>query len=205
MTKVTSLLQALSLNCETSKQQSSCFDFQQTNGDNNMNTNKIKKIIIATLISVGTLGGLTSYAMAFGHESHDKQGISKEGNIRADFMVYRLSSKLDLSDIQKAHLDTLKSTIIDLVKTRKEQKPREKVRELLAEPVLDQQKALELLGDHQAKVLASAPSVIAAVATFTDSLTEEQRATLLELIQKFGRHPGRPFGRGFSGGFGNNQ
>ena len=160
--------------------------------------NKAKKIIIASLISLGTLGGLTSNAMAFG-------GHGKDGTMRADFIVYRISSKLDLNDDQKTKLESLKTTITDLIQARKESNSRDKAKELLSASVLDQEKALALLGERQTKTLETAPSVIAVLATFTDSLTEEQRTKLLEAMEKFGKHQGRPFGRGFNRGFGSNQ
>ncbi len=173
---------------------------------NNSTINKTKKIIIASLIGMGTLGGLTSYATAFGGFGHHNKAAGSEGrSMPADFMVYRISSKLDLNDDQKSHLEGLKTTVMDLIKTRKEQSNRDKAKELLSAPVLDQDKALALLEERQTKMLTTAPSIIAAIAKFTDSLTEEQRTTLLELMDKFGKHQGRPFGRGFSGGFGSNQ
>jgi len=160
--------------------------------------NKAKKIIIASLISLGTLGGLASYAMAFG-------GHGKDGGMRADFIVYRISSKLDLNDDQKSKLESLKTTLTDLIQARKENNSRDKAKELLSKPVLDQEKALALMEDRQTQILEIAPSVIAVLATFTDSLTAEQRTTLLEVLAKFGKHQGRPFGKGFNRDFGNNQ
>ena len=163
--------------------------------------NKAQKIIIASLISLGTLGGLTSYAMAFG-------GHGKDRTMRADFIVYRISSKLDLNDDQKTKLESLKTTITDLIQARKESNSRDKAKELLSASVLDQEKALALFEERQTKILETVPSVITVLATFTDSLTEEQRATLLEIMDKFGNHQGRHghhLGRGFTRGFGNNQ
>jgi len=64
---------------------------------------RTKKIVLGTLISIVTLGGLISYA-APGHHCGKFGGMNGD---KAEFIVSRISSKLDLNDEQKLNLVSL--------------------------------------------------------------------------------------------------
>lgn len=156
---------------------------------------KVKKIVIGTLISIVTLGGLIACASP-GH--HGKFGGMNAD--KAEFIVSRISSKLDLNEVQKQNLESLKDTILEQKKLAKgdNNDPRETVKALLSQPVLDEAKVQSLVEERTTRVHLAAPKVISALANFTNSLNDEQRAEIIKMVDKFGKHRG-PFGRGFGG------
>lgn len=145
--------------------------------------NKVKKIIIGTVVSLGIVGGLATYATAF-----------HGGGIHNCHKSAYLANYLNLNDEQKQNLENLKTTIAEEKKAHHENHPREQIMELLSEPKLDQEKALAILNERFTAIQTSAPKVIAAMATFTDSLADDQRAKLKGMIERFGKHRGLPFG-----------
>lgn len=153
---------------------------------------KTKKIIIGTIISIGALGGLMAYA-APGSLCEGSGGMfaGKHNGMRGDFIAKRLN----LDDIQKQNLEYLKNTMMEQMQPHKDNHPREKIMELLSEPTLDQAKALSMLEQRGAAMKESAPTVIAAIATFTDSLSDEQRTEIRSMMDQFKQHRGGPFGR----------
>ena len=160
---------------------------------------KSKKIILASVLSVLTLGGFAAYAGAgehcgFGSHGFGMQGFNPEK--RADFMLQRMTNKLDLNTAQVANLKAVQQLFAEHFKEKKAQKGGELLA-LLDAPSLDQAQALHILESRGAERKAKAPEVIAAIATFTDSLSNEQRVKLKEILQQFPRRAG--FGKPFAG------
>ncbi|MBV1952077.1 MAG: Spy/CpxP family protein refolding chaperone [Cycloclasticus sp.] len=145
---------------------------------------KFKKIIIGGLVGLITFGGLVA-CKGPGHHG----GFAKGG----EFMAKRL----DLNEEQKSKMTRLFETIKTEVETHKANQPKQQIIALLAEPELNQGKALAMLEQRTDKIKESAPTVIAAIANFTNSLDDKQRTQLQEMLKKSkpsGRHfGGRPF------------
>lgn len=153
---------------------------------------KTKKFIIGTLISVVTLGGLVTYASA-GKHCGERGGMHGK---KAEFMIKRISSKLDLNDAQKQKLEAVKTTMMEQMKSHQENHPKQKIKELLSAPKLDQEKAVSMVNERSEKMKQAAPKMIATIAEFTDSLNAEQRAEMQKMMEKFGKHRGKHFGKG---------
>ncbi len=152
---------------------------------------KTKKIVIGALISVVTLGGLISYASP-GEQCGGRFGGMNEQ--RAEFIVNRISSKLDLNDVQKQNLIALKNTLKEQRETHKQANPREALMELLSSPVLDETKALALMEERTTQMHLVEPTVISAIANFTNSLSNGQREEIKQFANKMGKHRRGPFG-----------
>lgn len=138
----------------------------------------MKTFIIVSLVLVGLLaiGGI-----AFAKKS----GLcSPEG--RADWMVGRISEKLDLNGSQRDRLEQLRDRLLSMRErfTEARAQGREAVSELLAAPTLDQGRALELIEQKTSFVSANSTELISAFAGFSDSLNDEQRETLLEWLEQ---------------------
>ncbi len=145
---------------------------------------RTKKIIIGALLSVVTLGGLVSYAGSGGH--HGKfGGMSAE---KAERMVSRVSSKLDLNEEQKLNLVNLKDTILEQKQKHKGESPKDILKTLLAEPVLDESALLNIAEERTTAMNQAIPQVVTALATFTNSLSDEQRAKIVKFVDKFSKH-----------------
>jgi Spy/CpxP family protein refolding chaperone len=103
-----------------------------------------------------------------------------------EWMIERMTDRLELNEAQVANLNTVKDTIMDARKKMRENH-KDKQAELLAlleQPTLDQDKAMAMLTERGDAMKAEAPKVIAAVAGFYDSLTPEQQQTLRETIKE---------------------
>ena len=151
---------------------------------------KTKKLIIGTLISVVTLGGLVTYASPGNH-------FGKFGGMndkKAEFIINRISSKLDLNDTQKLNLVALKNTISTQKELHKPENPRAELMGLLSAPVLDEAKVLAMLDARTNKLQTAAPIIVTAIANFTNSLNDEQRAEIQEFADKFSKHRKGRFG-----------
>jgi len=155
--------------------------------------NKVKTIIIGTVVSLGIVAGLATTASAY------RYGGGMYNGGKSEF----LANYLNLNEVQKQNLENLQTTMTKERETHQENHPREKIMELLSEPKLDQEKALAILEERSTEIKKSAPKVIAAIAAFTDSLDDDQRAKLKEVMERFGKYRGMPFGGRFGGPLGN--
>jgi len=158
---------------------------------------KTKKIIVGTLISVVTLGGLITYASPA--EFCGKPGAMSDKKI--EFIINRVSSKLDLDAVQKQNLIALKDTIKTQRALHQKHNPREELAKLLSVPVLDESKVLTMLEARTAQLNQAAPAVVTAIANFTNSLNNEQRAEIVKMANNFAKHRGGRFGRHQNGSF----
>lgn len=140
----------------------------------------IKPITLATLISFSSLSQITMASSPFdGAENPDLSCIS--------LMVkeMRIVQSLNLTVIQKQSLLNIRTIIKEhRQQIYQENNMQQQIVDLLTQPVLDQEKALELVKKRTAQVDDFAPTAIAAIAKFTDSLTEEQRALLKDRINE---------------------
>ena len=138
------------------------------------------KIITATLLTIGVATGAAAY------------GKHKFGNheARAEHMVGYISDKLELDSTQTQALDVLKDQMLSTASTMKSEfSPiRDEVRSLVAAETFDQAKALELVNARAAAITAAAPEVVTAMANFLDGLDAEQKAEVLEFMDKRGKH-----------------
>lgn len=152
------------------------------------NMTKVKKMIIGTVFSVVTLGGIVAYATADGCGKFS--GMQNKGS---EFILNRVSSRLSLSTEQQQKLASLQKTMMTEMQIQREKHPRNQIIELISEPKLNQQKALAIMEERSKKMVVSAPKIITAMADFTDSLNDEQRADLKQMINRFSMHrgPGR--------------
>ncbi|MCK5809896.1 MAG: Spy/CpxP family protein refolding chaperone [Cocleimonas sp.] len=154
---------------------------------------KSKKIVLASVLSILTLGGFAAYAGGGEHCGFGKHGMQDAGK-RGEFMVKRMTHKLGLNETQVTHLKAVQQLFAHHHKEKKAKKGGELL-SLLDAPSLDQAQALHLLQSRGEERKAKAPEMIAAIAVFTDSLSTEQRATLKKKLQYFSGHGG--FGRHF--------
>lgn len=147
----------------------------------------MKRLTKISLIGAGALVALTTISGC----SHFRSPES-----RAEWMVDRVSSKLELNETQQAKLKSLSD---EMLSTRKEMKlkfgdSREQVAALFEQSVLDQGKAVSIVKSHTKMVDEKAPVMVSAFADFYDSLDVEQQAEVREFIQEHkGRHSGHRF------------
>lgn len=137
---------------------------------------KLTKIIIGSVTAVAVAIGVSGFAMA---KHHGDMG---------GYMMHKLEKKLDLNESQMMNLEAAKDFMQAQRKEHMAMDYRSQMKELLSQPALDQAKIIGMMEEKMQAMRANAPEMIAKVAAFTDSLTPEQRAELMEMMNKRGRH-----------------
>ena len=135
---------------------------------------KVTKIIIGTVASLGLLVGAGAYA-----------GKNYMKGMKGDFIIYKLEKDLDLSTEQ---VDRLKG-IQNYAKTKRaahnHKEMKAKAVEMLKSPALDQAQVMSMMDEKMQTMRDSAPEMISKIAEFTDSLSDTQRAEMIEMIEQF--------------------
>lgn len=158
---------------------------------------KTKKIVIGSLIAI-TLGVVgTLAAGGFEHRWGNKGHMAE---MMAERMMKHATEALDLTEVQQGNLKALQDTALALRADAKmgKRETRKEIMSQLSQPTLDQ---AHILGLVQARIDAAEqkiPTLIAALAVFFDSLTAEQKAIIMDKIEKrqshgnahHGGHPG---------------
>ncbi|MCK5871799.1 MAG: hypothetical protein KAG26_03150 [Methylococcales bacterium] len=170
--------------------------------------NFIKKTIITTLSASCILLGATNFISAetqYGRPdgvgrseaSERPEGTKPDGVGRPNgkscrgsvpfgnmFSKMRMMHKLDLNEIQRSNLVSVKDLMMEIKQARQDNSPRKQVLALLSQPVFDQQAALSIIETRTANIQEYAPQIITAIATFTDSLTDAQRAEMQKMSEQ---------------------
>lgn len=105
---------------------------------------------------------------------------------RAEWMLEKISEKLELSDAQKKKLIVLKNELIEtLGKVRQSRESaRENILTLLQQETMDREKALIMINERTNTIDKHAPQIVEAIGNFYDSLTPKQREELREHVAK---------------------
>jgi Spy/CpxP family protein refolding chaperone len=145
---------------------------------------KGKKILLASALSVLTFGGFAAYAGSGENCGFSKHGFAMSGmhsEKRAEMMVKRMQNRLNLTAVQVSNLEAVQQLFAKYHQD-KAADGKGALLSLLDAPSLDQAEALHLLQSRGEARKAQAPVMIAAMATFTDSLNNEQRAKLKKTL-----------------------
>ena len=123
---------------------------------------------------------------------------------RANWMVERVTDKLELTESQQGKLKVLKDQMIASRKDMKQRfgDSRGQFKELFDATTLDQNQALSLVSDHTQYVDEQAPVIVAAFGRFYDSLDQEQQAEIREFVGDHDNHDDRHRHWGDHGFFG---
>ena len=135
------------------------------------------RIITAVLLVAGSSGAVYAFS------KHSDWGMSADEKV--EFISDRVTSKLDLDDLQRQKFTELAELVAS---TLQEVKPGreegfEEIASLLQEPSFNQARALEMIQQKTQLVNEKAPLVITAMAGFLDSLSMEQKQELQEFMQ----------------------
>ena len=138
---------------------------------------KISKRTII-VITAGTL--LIGGVAACKHKMH-----SATPEERGEWVVEKVSKKLELNETQKIKLVNLKDELLAVRKTMRSDRDekRAEVLAMLQQPTLDREKANTMVQQKINVASTQAPVVIDAMADFYDSLDDAQRAELVEHIE----------------------
>jgi uncharacterized membrane protein len=141
------------------------------------------RITIAVLLVAGSSG------VVYAYNRHGDWGMTSAEKI--EFVGDRVSKELGLSDEQRQKFTSLAETFtaaMQEIRPSRDERIGE-IAQLLQEPGFDQARALELVQQRTRTIDARAPEVIASLAGFVDSLSEDQRRQLLEFVQhRHGHH-----------------
>ncbi len=138
------------------------------------------KIIIASILSLGAIGGVAATQL--------KDGCGWRGD-RAAHVLSKVSKELDLTAAQQEQLQILTDQFKEARNSFRDHRQQRhlEIVSLLDSDTLDRDKAFEMFEQSQQKLEQRAQVMIAAMADFTDALDTEQRTRLRELIEKRSR------------------
>lgn len=140
--------------------------------------------LLKILIPFALIAGIGSIALTgCGRHHHDPQD-------KADYIVHKISKKMDLNDAQKAKLDEVKQEFLKYHKKHKGEKA-DMIDRLLTEiekPEMDPSVLQAMVDEHKAKIDEMAPGIIAKLVEFHATLDNEQKHKLVEKLEKFKKH-----------------
>ena len=141
-----------------------------------------KRAIIVITSGVLLIGGVA----ACKHKMH-----SASAEERGEWVVEKVSEKLELNDNQRVKLVAVKDEFLDMRKTIRSDRTqtRAEVLDMLKQPTLDREKMNAIVSQKIATINARSPAIVDAIGNFFDSLDDSQRAELSEFIEdKMERH-----------------
>lgn len=154
----------------------------------------IRRSLIGLAAVTLTLGGLAAcgHRSGWGPGGHGPMTEAQIGQMR-ERMVDRIGSELALDATQKQHLQALADQLIAQRKAlagAAGTDPRSEWQALIAGPRLDVARAQALVSDKTEAIRLQSPAVIAAAATFYDSLQAAQQEKVRQFLQQRGRGHG---------------
>jgi len=143
---------------------------------------KSTKIIAAIILVAGTSTAV------FAFTKHDHWKMSPQE--KAGFVTERVTEKLDLDSQQQQRFAELAATVIDIIADAKVGKAENiaEIQQLLSEPSFNQARALEIVQQKTSMINDMAPTVIASLGSFLDTLNSEQKQELRSFMEHHGRH-----------------
>ena len=138
--------------------------------------------------STKILAGLVSGAVLVGGIA--ACGPNRSPEERAEYMVEKISAKLELTEPQVANLEQLKTTVLESRQRMRAEHEQlhQSIDEIISQPTLDQQRILALVNEKTAAITQEAPDIVAAMANFYDNLDAEQQADLRDKIREHREH-----------------
>jgi len=136
---------------------------------------RLIKLAVVAVVGIGTLGVMAGCAHSFMHKNPQE---------RAEWVVKNLSEDLKLNEAQVGKLNALKDELLAIRSDyqKKHSETQKTIGELLSQPTLDQTRVLALIKERTQQVNDNAPQVVAAFASFYDSLTPEQQRMLHDKV-----------------------
>lgn len=146
-----------------------------------------------TLIIVTTAATLSIGALTFGASSW-----AKDGRKSGDRLVNKATEVLSLDDGQ---VEALKMLQTEIFETRELMRGEQagfmgNLSELISDESFDQQRALDSINERVNALQSNAPELVNAAAVFVDGLSPEQKATLVEKMEKMQNRRGHRHNRG---------
>ena len=132
------------------------------------------KIVLVSVVSLGVVGAVAA-------RQFDGPGC---GGGPGGWMAKKVAWELDLNEEQRDELDAFRWTLVDNIKTMREQRPdADEIQAVLGDQ-FDSEKALSMLDQRLQHVKERAPEVVSAFGEFYDSLDAEQKLQVAEAIEK---------------------
>lgn len=142
-----------------------------------------KKIVLASLAGVALVASISAFGHYRNHSNPERH---------AAYIVEEVSEELELDETQLTKLNALKNKILASHQQMHQNKP-DKVQvllELVEGPTFNRDQALAHISEIMQKMNALAPTVIASLGDFYDSLTPDQQHKLREEIEDRAKHHG---------------
>ncbi len=112
---------------------------------------------------------------------------SKTPEEKADRVISKISSKLDLTDIQVTKLKEIKTKVFEIKAAYKDEhkNSHEEIKELLLSEEITTDDIKSLIQKKTNRIDEILPQILPQVLEFHASLTKEQKAEVIECMEKF--------------------
>jgi periplasmic protein CpxP/Spy len=106
---------------------------------------------------------------------------------KAEYVVKKITSKLDLTEVQVTKLNVIKDKVLKMKEDNKQsrEETKEKVKGLILQEKIDEGQVRDLISQKRNKLDELLPQVLPEVLDFHASLKKEQKEELIALIEKF--------------------
>lgn len=140
----------------------------------------MKTVTRSFFVGVSVLAAFAGFACSH-HRSPEK---------RAEWIVSKVSSKLDLTEEQKSKLDAVKAAVLDLHKEHQADRTQhlEELKAWIMSEKLEVTRVKALMAQRQKAMDQNVDRVFGKVSEFHSSLSTEQKKKAVELIDKFASH-----------------
>ena len=141
--------------------------------------NSFKRVKLA--LGLVAVSGLLAAVACNRHASPEK---------RAEWITSKVSSELSLTSEQRLKLDVVKDGMLALRKEHEADRAQhvKEVKELILSEKLEKTKVKALVSQRQKSLDEGVDSLFSQVAAFPASLTPEQKAKAVSLLEKFQKH-----------------
>lgn len=114
-------------------------------------------------------------------------GCSRNLEDRADKMVNRISSKLELTDVQVIELTKIKNKALEIHQNYKKNKESRfsKVKSILLQNQISEDQVKEMINNKRQRIDSILPKIMPDILKFHKQLSSEQKQKLVKLLEKF--------------------
>jgi Spy/CpxP family protein refolding chaperone len=105
-------------------------------------------------------------------------------------MVEHVSDELDLNDTQAQSLRSLADELVELKTLMRENMSADgqAIRDMLVADSFDRARAIDMIDAKTTAIQDNAPTIVTALGTFLDGLTQEQKAEIAQRMDHHGNH-----------------
>lgn len=148
---------------------------------NNLKKKSVMRKLLMVSLMVFSFGGLAA--------------CNKNKAQKAEYMVNKITKKLDLNDAQVKKLNVIKDKVMTLHEKKKDSKKEfhQKIKTLILSDKIDANEVKDLMAQRRNAIDEVLPEILPEVLEFHASLNGDQKKEIIEVMEKFKKKRGKHF------------